>query len=395
MLSAVGENRLMPKPEVDSILINASSGHTRTNRSWVLSRMLRDFDHWRPRVCDEVEQDKLDELLEANKQSSKPRDEDEIRVGLRVTVWDCHSASGRGSGDAIYWVGMLVSALQLGIAAVPWGLYGEWFTFFVTAAGTLLAYASGSLPQWWDEKVGVRHMKPTAPIKDVILTEGNGAKDAILILGCNSGMDLEALAAPQRELRSPWSTRILTIVLAILWTALLISVAGWEQHTWFILGVGTIGILHNVLVAGMKRQPHAFGINLVYQCTIVEGKVMEVLRLVEEAYPRAGAAMRDTFFPGKLRPRERLLWEYAERRAEKWEERASGQSVDAKSDAWPMPPLASPLGKKDDTDIPASGPYPRSNSGNNSNSVAAPINNTPAPGGKTANQAIDVYSQAV
>lgn len=38
-----------------------------------------------------------------------------------------------------------------------------------------------------------------------------------------------------------------------------------------------IGVLHNVGVAGMKRHPKAFGIDLEYERTIVAGKVMEVL----------------------------------------------------------------------------------------------------------------------
>ena len=123
-----------------------------------------------------------------------------------------------------------------------------------------------------------------------------------------------------------------------------------------------IGILRNILIAGMSRQPAAFGIHLVYQGTIVEGKVMKVLRLVEEAYPRAGAAMIDTVFPGKSRPREELLWEYAGRRAEAWEKNNLSQKLDATNGAWPMPPLLSPLGKGNDSDIPISGPYSMSNS---------------------------------
>ncbi|KAK5174532.1 uncharacterized protein LTR77_001612 [Saxophila tyrrhenica] len=364
MLSAVGNNRLMPSPEVDCIIINAKSGFARTNYSWILSRMLRDFDHWRPALCDRLEQEKLNELREINRSSAKPRDEDEIRVALRVSVWECNSATGRGSGDVIYWIGLFVTAVQFGIAAIPWGLYGEWYTFFVIGAGTALAYAGGALPQWWDEKVGIRKLKytdTTKERKDVFLTEGNGSHDAILILGCEGGLDLEALAASQRELRSPWTTRVLSFTLAICWIALLISVSGWEQHTWYVLAAGMLGLVHNVIVAGVPRQPQAFGIDLVHRETIVEGKVMQVLRLVEESHPRAGAALLEIFFPGKLFPREQLMWEYAERRAEAWKENSKKVGHVARTEAWPMPPLQSPLpkkdGKKDDSDIPESGPY--------------------------------------
>ncbi|KXL48141.1 hypothetical protein M433DRAFT_149142 [Acidomyces richmondensis BFW] len=374
MLSAVGENRLMPKPELDCMLINAKSGYGRKNYSWVLSRMLRDFDYWRPAVCNRIEEEKLDELrrrIDEARQvhsynvargvpSKEPPETENIRIGLRVTVWECKSATGRGSGDLIYYAGFLVTGLQLGIAAIPWGVWGEWFTFLVTAAGTVLAYLSGSLKQWQDEKIGVRKLKYTDKVKeqkDVLLTEGNGAHDVILILCCNGGMDLEALAGPQRDLPHAWSTRVCSLILATCWIALLVSVAGWDEHTWFILGVGMIGILHNVGVAGMKRQPKAFGIDLLYRETIVDMKVMDVLRLVEEGYPKAGAALLEEFFPGKLLPREKLFWDYCARRAKAWSNDALTLKNNARDTAWPMPPLQRPDGQENDQDIPDAGPY--------------------------------------
>ena len=347
------------------MLINAKSGYKRSNKSWVLSRLLRDFDYWQPKDCDEIEGKKLRELRRINAESKEPRDEEDIRIGLRVTVWKCKSADGVGCGDFVYWVGVGVTAVQLGIAAVPWGLYNEWLTFFVTAVGTALAYMSAALPQWWDEKVGVRKLKYTPLFKerkDVILTEGNGSHDALLILGCEGGMDLEALAAPQRELRGSMQNRILSIALAILWILFLISVAGYEQNSWYIIGVGMIGVLHNVGVAGMKRQPKAFGIDLEYERTIVAGKVMEVLWETEEGYPGAGASLVDEFFPGKLFPREVKLWEYAARRQDALKEmqkahaKAIGQGLPAEEPRkWKMPPLKRPPGRKDNADIPAEG----------------------------------------
>jgi len=383
MLSAVGDNRLMPKPELDCMLINAKSGYGRTNYSWVLSRMLRDFDHWRPATCNTIEANKLDELRQKNDEarkrhsndvargmsSNEPPETEDIRVGLRVTVWQCKSATGRGSGDLIYYAGFAVTALQFGIAAIPWGIWGEWFTFFVTAIGTVLAYLSGSLPQWQDEKTGVRKLKCTNKVKerkDVLLTEGNGAHDVILILGCHGGMDLEALASPQRDLPHARSTRVCSLILATCWIALLVSVAGWVEHTWFILGVGMIGILHNVGVAGMKRQPKAFGIDLLYMETIVDGKVMDVLRLVEEGYPKAGAALREEFFPGKLFPREELFWHYCERRAKAWSKSALVSKNNPRADAWPLPPLWRPEDQEHDKDIPDAGPYEAVGSGTTS-----------------------------
>ncbi|KAK3707959.1 hypothetical protein LTR37_011811 [Vermiconidia calcicola] len=372
-LRAVGDNRLMPKPELDCILINAKTGHRRPVRSWVLSRMLRDFDYWKPRACDEIEAAKLRDLQKSNvvawseynairareEKSKPPAEPEDVRVGLRVSVWECMTADGKGSGDIVYWSGLLVSAAQLGIAVVPWGVDRECFTFAVTAAGTALAYLSGALPQWQQEKVGVRSLQNSArkkERKDVILTEGNGGHDVLLILGCEGGLDLEALAGPQRKIDDPWFTRLASITLATLWLALLISVAGWSQNTWYLLGIGLLGLVHNVIVAGMKRQPWAWGINLRYVDTIVERKVMEVLLLTEGSYPSVGRALLEEFFPGKLYSREQLIWDYTERRYEAWiKERSNGGN--ARRFQWELPPCQRPRSRQDDSDIPQSGPF--------------------------------------
>ena len=388
----------MPKPELDCIVINAKSGYARTNCSWVLSRMLRDFDYWRPRDVDDREEAEVDELIARNRESKrrgeKVEKEKNLRVALRVSVWQYRDIPPtvlkdeagkyvvKGSGDWVYWIGIAVAMVQLSIAAVPWGVYGEWLTFLATAAGTALAFASGALPQWTQEKIQVRS---AVEAKDVFLTEGNGAHDAILILGTNGGLDFEALAAPYRELVHPWKTRIMSLVFAALWIVLLISIAGYTGRTWYLLGIGIIGILHNAVVAGMKRQPKAFGIDLAYKETFVKRKVIEVLWNLESQYPMAGRALLETFFPGGLFPREKRLWDYADRRAiawNKWREarqhaidtarKRKGREYERDKEAseynrfdkaglkefgWDMPPIRRPDGSEDDLDIPESGAY--------------------------------------
>ena len=365
MLSAVGENRLMPKPEIDCYIINAKSGYLRTNYSWILSRILRDFEYWRKGKPDEVEALKLKELRADAERRGK--DSAQVRIGLRVTVWKCTDASDHPRGDPIYWAGFVVAAIQLGIAAIPWGLYGEWLIFLIVGAGTLLAFLSGALPQWRKEKFGVRTVDER---KDVFLTRGNGAHDALLILGCKEGIDLEALASPYRELGGFSLTRILLPLLATLWILLLLTVAGYPQHMWYIMAVGIIGIVHNIAVVGLPRKPKAFGIDLKYKETIVDRKVMGVLWQVEKRYPMAGKALIQEFFPGDLRPREERLWKYADRRsraykAKKEYDKAAindGRTAGMPVHWWSMPPLerAEEFNDHDDNnnnDIPSDGEY--------------------------------------
>ena len=332
MLAAFGENRLMPSPELECSLINVRSGYKRTNRSWLLARLLRDLDHWLPDHCERAEANKLQELQRAN-----PKIKDTLRIGLRVTVWQCNEATGRGRHDVVYWSGVGVILIQLlALGLPPLILYGEYFTIMVTGCGIALALASGALGQWTEEKIGVRNID-AGKTKEVLLTEGQGAHDIVMILSGPRDLDLEALAGSYRELRNPHRTRIASSVLAILWIALLVTVAGWEQHTWFLLGVGIIGILHNVFVAGWERTPPALGIPLDFRDIFVNSKVMQVLWELEERYPRAGAAAVDTFFPGGVRSAEKAAWEFASRRYEDWNDRGSPYTQAGVPDAWDMP----------------------------------------------------------
>lgn len=331
--SAIGHNRLMPKPENDCKLINLGSGYSRTNYSWILSRLLRDFEHWCGEHCRRKKQSKQDELRAKG---------DSNRLPLRISVWTIPSSfdERKYRGDWVYWSGVFVSIIQLAIATIPWAVWSEWGTFLFTAAGTSLAYANGLSPQWKEEKKGTRTLKKQ---QRYCLTVGNGADEAIVIV--SEKLDLEALAGPQKVLTNEALTKFWTISLAFLWLGFLITVAGWQQHTWFLLGVGTIGMVHNILVAGVKRHPSAWGLDLIYCQTFTETKTMETLMCLEEYLPGAGASLLTEFFPGKLWPREKLIWQYAQRRREEF---------DTNQVKWSLPPLRR---KGDNADIPQDGPY--------------------------------------
>ena len=341
MLSAFGDNRLMPSPEVDCLLINASSGYARTNRSWPLNRLLRDRDHWIPRLLPisrgRAVEEKLEELHKLN--TSKPvtqrRDPKSIRIGLRVTVWECLEGDGRGGHDAVYWSGvavMIVQLLCLGLA--PLLLYGEYFTMIMSGCGTALAWLSGALAQWEEEKFGVRRLDK---MKDIFLTEGSGSHDIIMLRSAPGLLDLEALASPQRQLKHPRLTRISSAILAICWIALLITVAGWQYHTWYILGVGIVGIVHNVYVAASARTPKALGIPIRSKDMFLNDKVMKVLWELETAYPNAGASALASFLAGSLSDKERIAWAFATMRCDDWRRRNKPYRNQDKPDAWPMP----------------------------------------------------------
>lgn len=247
VVSAIGDNRLVScAPEVSLKVINLRSGYHRANKSWLLGRLLRTYSFWMPREVAAIVESRTgdEETGRSRTVTSAPP------AALCVTVyrWADAAVPGRPGRDRLWWSGFLVSALQLAVAAIPWGLYGDWTVFLGTMGGTLLAYATASLPQWRLEKWHARRVR-----KDVALTLGNGSQHVVIILGADKGLDLEDLASG----RTPnlTSTRVLTFILAGFWLMLLISCTGIRTNTWYLLAVGILGMVHNLVVAGLPRFP--------------------------------------------------------------------------------------------------------------------------------------------
>ncbi len=164
-----------------------------------------------------------------------------------------------------------------------------------TAGGTSPALLTGSLEQWKKEKWTCRSQSNDT----YILTRGNGAQHAIVVLGNGHGLNLEDLAAGQSNMDACANgfTRSAVFLLCILWVFLLVTAAGLRDDTWFLLIVGGLGIIHNVFVAGCRRRPENFGLHLDFIKAFGRTKVMATLFELEEHYPRLGRSMRDEFFP--------------------------------------------------------------------------------------------------
>ncbi|KIX04589.1 uncharacterized protein Z518_05459 [Rhinocladiella mackenziei CBS 650.93] len=319
VVSAIGENKLMPLPDCDCKVINGESGHVRDNTSWIIGRIVRDFENWmdngkpngeiRTQLNNLIQKRWEYEIAEAEKKhpGSEKNVEQPSQAGLCVSIYTAEQAQkGYPGYDLVYWIGYVTTFFQLGIAAIPCGIYGDWGIFLITIVGISLSFVTGSLPQWSEEKWACRKNST----KSVILTRGNGSQHAIVVLGQGKGLDLEDLAAGQTnvDVSASWFTRISVVILATLWILLLITAAGIQQNTWYLLAIGGIGILQNIFVAGWRRFPKAYGIPLTFKEVIGKNKVMDTLFAVEELYPHVGASMRDTFFPGKLREHEEKRW---------------------------------------------------------------------------------------
>lgn len=288
VLSVVGKDRFMPiAPDVSIEVASTGMGYARMNKSWILGRLLRDFEaHWIPTEA------KLG--LEAMLKSvGRPK------AGICISVFEASSAAEAGVPERdLYWYsGYAVAVFQLCVAIIPWAIWEDWEIFVVTTVGTVLAFTTASLPQWRAERWQCRRNTS----KDFILSRGNGSQHALVILGQGRGLDLEDLAGSCEATNTGKGSAAVTTMLTAIWVALLVTVSGIQEHTWFLVAIGTVGMLHTIIVAGAPRRPEWFGIHLVYRDVFVEKKVIEALKAVENKYANVGKAMVPTFFPDGVR----------------------------------------------------------------------------------------------
>lgn len=302
----------MPQdPDCKCKVINGKNGYIRDNSSWILGRIVRDFDKWSDPATKKRTQDLLDEKWDEIK-TKNPAGKRPMRAGFIVTVYNPSTTrpAGVAEPDVIYWSGISTLLVQLGIAIIPWGLSGDWGILIITACGIALALTTGLLPQWKKEKWACRPKS-----KDTyVLTRGNGAQHAIVILGNKHGLNLEDLAAGQSNIEASTNslTRAALLTLSTFWILLLITSAGLKRNTWFLLAVGGVGILQNIFVAGWGRRPENFGIPLDFVEVFGQTKVMATLLEVEKKYQGLGRSMCEEFFPGKLCDDEIMEWKRLE-----------------------------------------------------------------------------------
>lgn len=237
---------------------------------------------------------------------------DSRRAGLCISVFEASPSAEAGVPirDIYLFSGYAVALVQLGIAAIPWGVWGQWEIFAITAGGTILAFTTGSLPRWKVERWNCRRNSK----KTFVLTRGNGSQHAIVVNGGGRGLDLEDLATSGDAAGPLGSTGFATLGLTALWIALLVTVSGIKNYTWFLVAVGALGMIHTTVIAGAPRRPDWFGIPLQFRQVFAEPTVMDALKATEIKYPGLGRAMLLTFFPGGLRQEDDSWWSDARER---------------------------------------------------------------------------------
>ncbi|KAI0654356.1 hypothetical protein C8Q70DRAFT_925934 [Cubamyces menziesii] len=325
LTSALGDGQLMPPPDCPIQVVNARTGYQRQNASWVLGRLFR--DHEKRRM-------KGGSLTVAFYRTAK----DEREPGVPEHDW-------------VYWSGVLVILAQLAISVIPGALHGNWIVLIVTVGGTLLALVASGLPQWREEKYLERKINPQKGPEVVCLTRGNGSTFVMVVVS-ETGIRLEALAGGHDGRRS--STAAMAALLSLLWIVLLVTVEGLEGDSWYLLAIGGLGMVQNIVAAGAERGASAHGFHFEPfsqdRDVVEKGKVMATLMAAEERQPGVGLALLKLFFPGDLRLDEQEYWD--KKKLEKAEREAITRKVGKETGAGGKSDIAA--GKK-----PARIPVPK------------------------------------
>ena len=349
LMGIFGDRRLMPEPDGSTIVLNCDNAYARDNNSWILSRLIRDHEA-------SVEAAAAAAPLDSK---GNPRS-----VSLKVDIFMATEVGiNQGPNISSSWVvGCVTLIVQQVLGLLPGIFYGDWAIFMVTVSGTIFALITGALPQWSAEKWSAGRLR-AGKRKTVALTRGNGHQYVMVIIGCEGSWDLEAMSSARLKTRP--ETRWAFFCLAVLWTLLLITVSGLKNHTWFLIGVGGLGMVQNVYAAASTTKPEDFNIRLQphpYRPTITgyqmdSGKkreimstdgstseeepdgtplpgqinepgvsdVMGVLVELEKLLPKVGASLLTVFFPDGIEyssarfssNREKRFWKLAFRKVQK------------------------------------------------------------------------------
>ncbi|KAK6856540.1 hypothetical protein PG995_006727 [Apiospora arundinis] len=373
LVNVLGDGRLLPPPDYPAKVFNLQSGYARENRNWLIGRVVRDNEAYLSR----------EKPMGANR--------------IHISIWQARPRPNTGRGRnhhtrhpysrAHLW-GIATTILQLLVASIPLTLgTGQWGILLITAAGTVLAFVAGSLPQWTAEKLPNRqHSKQI-----YALTCGNGSKDIMVINGAGNCLHLDELFH-QESPRGPrpWEkfsqgddgcssdtmrfggslplhqpstqnmiskmrfglpigfliTLVVCIVQTMAWLVLLISVGALDTNTWYLILVGAIGMFQNGFLAAMERSPEQRNLSLELLETISTVKVMDGLMDLEASYGY-GRHLVSEFFPGPLRPDEMQWWDgnrraYDDRRAAQMglrsRPRSAGKTSDVRHSGYKPPP---------------------------------------------------------
>ncbi|GAB7359031.1 hypothetical protein MBLNU230_g5103t1 [Neophaeotheca triangularis] len=329
--NAIAFQALLSPPQLDEpdYVVDCGTGRMRVNRSWLLQKALKDADYWKPNEVKEEEAKQAEicskKVLLGDDSEKGEQDLSEISLPDHPLTIAIYTASrlhppGTTRHDLLWYSGLVIAIVQLGIASIPCALSGRWSILMITGAGTVLAFATGTLPQFGAEK----WKAPNNTKKSVAIVRGalEEATSIVVVRGEGVGLDLEDLARGesyksvvinrrgqiQTQMAWPW-TRIATGFLAACWIVLLLTMSGLRYDNWYLLAVAGVGLVQNAWVAANPRDPGARGLHLDYQSLVSAESALRALLQLKETHGDIAKGLLKAYAPRLPEDQGQVLWE--------------------------------------------------------------------------------------
>lgn len=297
---------LIAKPENACRVVNLEHGHTRTNNSFVLSRILRDLES---RKGSEVGGLSI-EVLNAGEQV-------ELRSWAQIFRLNSEST--------------FALLVQLIIGFLAFSATGDITPLLFFSAGVFLMEAIVNFPAWSAAKFSAR--KDNGCRSTYALMRGNGHRNVFIIRNAHDdAWNLEDMASGGSSRYNYASTpeRAVMFLTFVTFLAQTISATFMsDASARYILYILAVGTIQNVLIAALPRPTWAHGVWLASIDTISnDRKVMVALKELEEKYPGIADPLVKEFFPGGLREDEQKWWD--DRKQVREQEKADAEAEKAR-----------------------------------------------------------------
>ncbi|KAL1602516.1 hypothetical protein SLS60_005932 [Paraconiothyrium brasiliense] len=306
-----GVRGLMPEPESDCQIVNMKSGKSRKNKSWILSRMLRDLE----------------------------KETDNSIGGLNISVYDAVKVNKRAVGNRCpytltnftYWVQTLAVNVYF-IRMIYSGNLVQSLSLVVLLGyfGITLSFSTTQVSAWRAEKFTAR---PDGGEKNVCaLIRGNGHRHVFIIRNCHDkALNLEDLAAASTTDYDWFGTGdgYVLIGTAVGWLIFTVVACHLTHGAGLLFGIIALGSVSNIITAacpaaffrrigqytntlpGARDQlatTPRYPIDITFRETWSHDDVMEALKNLETKYPGYGETLLKTLFPTQLSPEDELFW---------------------------------------------------------------------------------------
>lgn len=304
LVSVFGDGLLMPGTDNNVQVINLGTGTGRRSESWVLGRLVRDLN--------------IEHAPKIEPGGSKPKP--------AVLFFETKKNAGQASLGRLWFAAVLI-LVQFIIASAPIWEYRRqpnpdlnrpnnrnWAILLITSLGTCFALATGLIPQWHRERFPAR----TKTDQSFVLTRGNGHVVNFVVLnpvGTKLSMNLEHLAVVRPEVLAERKTKVIVVAITLCWVFLLLLVGGLSRDSWYLFGVGIVGMTQNAIIASWRKSPHSHGIPMELTRRIddpEDQKLMKVLQRAELVRPYSGLRLLRIFF-NDLKEKEKRFWDRQER----------------------------------------------------------------------------------